>query len=224
MQLVMPNERPQVAAWASMPWRRAIRYPTSSMHAFRVPVSREDHGLELGEIREGIRVTTRRDVEDHLELSGGFVIWVVDELEYGGCVSKRVMGYDFLNREISWPSLGIGSTNRREFGYRGSWRSCCAKHKAFVLTLRRVELGDDTRSCYVYDEVVVTLTSCNTFSGRKFRTTVVREAGRIVRPQHYIRLLVRVYLRKSRRVHRCPNRQARISINKMSGNPEHNAH
>lgn len=44
--------------------------------------------IGAGEIREGIRVTTLRGVEDNLELSGGFVVRVAEEFQYGGCVGE----------------------------------------------------------------------------------------------------------------------------------------
>lgn len=114
------------------------------------------------------------------------------------------MGHDFLNRKISWPGF-------REVVSKLAWigllwilaellckaqvvKQCEyllphaiveAYQPSFVLTLRRIKVGNDTISCYVYNnKVVVTLT--NNLSGHKFRLTVVCEAGRLVWPQHYI--------------------------------------
>ena len=84
--------------------------PEDIEHAFRVPASLEDLGVEFVEIGERIRVITLRDVEDNLELLGGFIIWVIDELEHRGRVDElaRTTGYDFLDREFGGPGFRDG--------------------------------------------------------------------------------------------------------------------
>jgi len=137
--------------------------PKDIEHAFGIPASREDLGVEFVEVRERIWVTTLRDVENDLELLGGFIIWVVDELENGGRVDEltRTTGYDFLDREFGWPGfrngghrmgvnwvpvdiLETGAQNVANIFFR-ILTIVEVYRPAFVATQRSVEVGDDTR-------------------------------------------------------------------------------
>ena len=84
--------------------------PKNIEHAFGIPASREDLGVEFVEVRERIWVTTLRNVENNLELLSRFIIWVIDELENGGRVDElaRTTGYDFFDREFGWPGFRNG--------------------------------------------------------------------------------------------------------------------
>ena len=139
------------------------KVPKDIEGAFWVLASREDLGVEFVEVTEHVRMIPLRDVEDDLELLGRFTFWVVDELEYSGCVNElaRTPAYNFLDREVIWPGFRDGTHRVGVNGVIVDLVEPASQNDAkilfrilsivevyrptFVSILKRIELSDDAR-------------------------------------------------------------------------------